>query len=65
MKALASDDIATGRLVIPFHLGLPPEYAYHVITLKESAEQPRAAAFRDWLIEEANSEKNLTNEIPD
>ena len=64
MKALASDDIVAGRLVIPFNLVLPLQYAYHVITLKESAEQPRTVAFRDWLIEEANSEKNLTNEIP-
>ena len=56
IKALASDDIAAGRLVIPFDIGLPVEYAYYVITLEESADKPRTAAFRDWLIEEENSE---------
>jgi LysR family glycine cleavage system transcriptional activator len=59
MKALASDDIAAGRLVIPFDIGLPLEYAYYVITLKEFADHPRTAAFRDWLIEEANSEEQF------
>ena len=59
MKALASDDIAAGRLVIPFNIGLPLEYAYYVITLEEYADQPRTAAFRDWLIEEANSEEQF------
>ena len=59
MKALASDDIAAGRLVIPFNLGIPLEYAYYVITLKESADQPRTEAFRNWLIEEANLEEQF------
>jgi len=59
MKALASDDIAAGRLVIPFNLGLPLEYAYYVITLEEFADYPRTAAFRDWLIEEANLEEQF------
>ena len=59
MKALASDDIAAGRLVIPFDIALPLEYAYYVITLEEFADQPRTAAFRDWLIEEAISEEQF------
>ena len=59
MKALASDDIAAGRLVIPFNLGLPLEYAYYVITLEEFADHPRTAAFRDWLIGEANLEEQF------
>lgn len=59
MKELASDDIAAGRLVIPFNIGIPLKYAYYVITLEESANHPLTDAFRDWLIEEANSEEQF------
>jgi LysR family glycine cleavage system transcriptional activator len=57
IKALASEDIAAGRLVIPFDIGLPLEYAYYLITLEEVTDQPHTAAFRAWLIEEARQEE--------
>ena len=57
IKALASDDIAAGRLVIPFDIGLPLEYAYYLITLEEVTDHPHTAAFRAWLIEEARQEE--------
>jgi len=53
MRALASADLAAGRLVVPFDISLPLEYAYYVITLKEFARHKRITAFRDWLISEA------------
>ncbi len=56
MKALASDDINAGRLVTPFDIALPLEYAYYLISLKEFTDHPHAAAFRDWLMEEARME---------
>lgn len=56
MKALASGDIAAGRLVTPFDLSLPLEYAYYVITLEEYADQPNTSSFRNWLIQEASLE---------
>jgi LysR family glycine cleavage system transcriptional activator len=56
INALASEDIAAGRLVIPFDIGLPLEYAYYLITLEEVTDHPNTAAFRDWLIEEARQE---------
>jgi LysR family glycine cleavage system transcriptional activator len=58
MAALASDDIASGRLVVPFDISLPLVQAYYVITLQEYAEHPRIAAFREWLIEEAGRQEN-------
>lgn len=58
INALASEDIAAGRLVIPFDLGLPLEYAYYLITLEEVTSHPHAAAFRAWLIEEAKQEES-------
>jgi LysR family glycine cleavage system transcriptional activator len=57
IKALASEDIAAGRLVIPFDIGLPLEYAYYLITLEEVTDHPHTAAFRAWLIEEARQEE--------
>jgi LysR family glycine cleavage system transcriptional activator len=56
MKALASGDIAAGRLVVPFNIALPLEYAYYMITLEELTDQPHTAAFRDWLLQEAAQE---------
>jgi LysR family glycine cleavage system transcriptional activator len=56
LKALASEDIAAGRLVIPFNLSLPLEYAYYLITLEERNDDARIGAFRDWLIHESESE---------
>ena len=55
MEALASDDIAAGRLVVPFDISLPFDRAYYIITLEDYADHPRIAAFRDWIIEEAAS----------
>ena len=57
VKALASDDIAAGRLVATFELNLPVVNAYYMITLEDAADNPRVTAFRDWLIKEAASEQ--------
>ncbi len=50
--ALAAGDIAAGRLVKPFDIALPTEYAYYVLTPKATANRPKIAAFRAWLLEE-------------
>jgi LysR family glycine cleavage system transcriptional activator len=61
MKALASGDIAAGRLVTPFNIALPLEYAYYLITLEELTDHPHTAAFRDWLLQEARQEDELNS----
>ena len=53
IEALAADDIAAGRLVAPFNTRLPLEEAYFLVTLEETAEVPRVAAFRNWILREA------------
>jgi len=63
INALASEDIAAGRLVIPFDLGLPLEYAYYLITLEEVTDHPHTAAFRSWLIEEARQEESRIKSV--
>ena len=52
-SAIVVDDLAAGRLVRPFALSLPTEFAYYVVTTDDAAERPKVAAFRDWLLAEA------------
>jgi LysR family transcriptional regulator, glycine cleavage system transcriptional activator len=53
-NVLAGDDLAAGRLVKPFDISLPSEFAYYVVTPEVTAEQPKIKAFRDWLFAEAS-----------
>lgn len=55
MLALAAEDIAAGRLVVPFDLALPLDYAYYLITREDRADDPSTALFRDWVIAEASA----------
>jgi LysR family glycine cleavage system transcriptional activator len=47
------DDLAAGRLIRPFTLGFPVDYAYRVVSSQQSVDRPAVAAFRAWLQEEA------------
>ncbi|MFQ5959103.1 MAG: LysR substrate-binding domain-containing protein, partial [Alphaproteobacteria bacterium] len=51
-SALAAADLAAGRLVKPFDVSLPAEYAYYVVCPEATAERPKIAAFREWLFSE-------------
>lgn len=48
---LVAADIAAGRLVAPFDLKLPAEAAYYFVAPEYTANQPKIAAFREWLLE--------------
>lgn len=52
---LVADDIAAGRLVRPFELSVPADFAYYIVSPLVTAERPRVAAFREWLLEEARA----------
>ena len=54
-STLVGDDLAAGRLVKPFELSLrsPAQFAYHLITRRDTAERPMTKAFRNWIIAEA------------
>jgi LysR family glycine cleavage system transcriptional activator len=56
---LAADELAAGRLVRPFTLSLPTAYAYYFVCPEDTAEQPKIAAFREWLLGEARSESSV------
>ena len=51
--ALAAWDIAAGRLVRPFNVSMPHDLAYYLVCPEASAERPRIAAVRTWLLAEA------------
>jgi LysR family glycine cleavage system transcriptional activator len=55
-EALVRDDLATGRLIRPFEVDMPSDYAYYVVSPEATAERPKVAAFRTWLLTEARTE---------
>jgi len=56
---LVADDLAAGRLVRPFDpsLSTPLTFSYYLLSGKGSAGQPKVAAFREWLLEEARASR--------
>ncbi|MDH3692123.1 MAG: LysR substrate-binding domain-containing protein [Gammaproteobacteria bacterium] len=55
-SVLAADDLEAGRLVRPFELSLPSEYAYYFVCPAAQAGRSKVVAFRDWLVAEARGE---------
>ena len=51
---LVESDIAAGRLVMPFDLTLPTDAGFYIVAPEETANMPRIALFRDWLIRSVN-----------
>ncbi len=55
-SVLVSKDLAAGRLVKPFDVELPAEFAYYIVFPPRNAEVAKVKAFADWLIETAAAE---------
>ncbi len=51
-KPLVAAEVAAGRLVVPFDIGVRRRFAYYVVTPEATAEVPTVAAFRAWLLDE-------------
>jgi LysR family glycine cleavage system transcriptional activator len=43
------DDIAKGRLVVPFEIALPADAGFYLVSPETRADPPKLAAFRQWL----------------
>jgi LysR family glycine cleavage system transcriptional activator len=56
---LAATDLASGRLVVPFTQSVELDAAYYMISLPTVGEDeaPQIAAFRNWLLAEAQREQ--------
>ncbi|MET3992979.1 LysR family glycine cleavage system transcriptional activator [Bradyrhizobium sp. S3.9.2] len=44
------DDIAKGRLVVPFKIALPADAGFYLVAPEGRREAPKLAAFRKWMI---------------
>lgn len=51
-----ADDLASGRLVMPFDLVITEETGYFLFTEKGRFAEPKIARFRDWLFAEVAAE---------
>ena len=43
------DDIAKGRLVVPFRIALPADAGFYLVSPEAQPDPPKLAAFRQWL----------------
>jgi LysR family glycine cleavage system transcriptional activator len=60
-RVLAGNDLRAGRLVRPFTQGSPMSFAYYMVCPEALADEPRIAAFREWIIEEAAAADSADN----
>jgi LysR family transcriptional regulator, glycine cleavage system transcriptional activator len=58
--ALVNADLAAGLLVKPFELTLPLNFGYYFVCPEATTDQPKIAAFRTWIMEEAKSHQAPT-----
>ena len=49
------DDIAKGRLVVPFDITLPVDAGFYLVSPEATADSPKLSAFRNWLLETVKS----------
>lgn len=63
---LVADELAAGRLVRPFdpNLSTPLSFSYYLLSAQDGTEQPKVAAFRDWLLEAARASRPEAREAP-
>ncbi len=49
------DDIAKGRLVVPFEIALPADAGFYLVSPEGAPDSPKLLAFRQWLIASAQN----------
>ena len=47
---IVESDLAAGRLVVPFDVVLPSDAGFYIVAPEETADAPKIALFRDWLV---------------
>jgi LysR family glycine cleavage system transcriptional activator len=61
---LCAADLAAGRLVKPFDVGLALDFGYWIVSPETASEQPKARAFRNWLLAEARAHEEARAAAP-
>ena len=49
------DDIAKGRLVVPFNITLPADAGFYLVSPEATVDPPKLKAFREWLLASAKN----------
>jgi LysR family transcriptional regulator, glycine cleavage system transcriptional activator len=49
------DDIAKGRLVVPFQIALPADAGFYLVSPEGAPDSPKLRAFRQWLVASAQN----------
>ena len=62
--SIAELDLAAGRLVKPFDLEIPSQFAYYLATPPANLELPRVKAFREWILKEARQSPLGSGAVP-
>lgn len=57
-RSLVADDLAAGRLVVPFEIGLEGDWATWIVMPPGALKRPKVKAFRDFLLAEAAAEES-------
>jgi LysR family glycine cleavage system transcriptional activator len=57
------DDIAKGRLVVPFKIALPSDAGFYLVSPEGRTDLPKLRAFRQWLKTSLNAVAAATNQI--
>jgi len=52
-RTMAADDLAAGRLVVPFDRALALDVAFFLVCPEIRRDAPKLVAFRRWLLREA------------
>ena len=61
VKPLLAAEIHAGRLVVPFDIVAPANWAYFLVTPETVAVAPAVEAFRTWILAEAAQAKGAAN----
>ena len=52
---LLQDELASGKLIMPFDPILSMKYAYYIVYQAGALERPKINAFYQWLLQESKS----------
>jgi LysR family glycine cleavage system transcriptional activator len=55
-ESLVTEELAAGRLVVPFDIRLPLNFSYYLVVPEGKRELPKVRLFVDWLMGEMKSE---------
>jgi LysR family glycine cleavage system transcriptional activator len=62
-STLAAWDLINKRLIAPFSMSLPLTTAYWIVAPQATAELPKIATFRSWLLAEAKEDRRQVREL--